>query len=85
MEKIEETNTGLFNNTAKINKTTNEKDLKDILLDNNTSSADVLISITVCPKQCIDYSMGTAYIKNKHCIKCGACIKVCPVNAIEQK
>ena len=65
MEKIEETNKGLF------------------FVNDKCRSCKKCI--TVCPKQCIDYSMGTAYIKNKHCIKCGACIKVCPVNAIEQK
>ena len=25
-----------------------------------------------------------AYIKNKHCLRCGACKEVCPTNAIEQ-
>ena len=40
--------------------------------------------ITVCPSKCIDYSMGKAYIKDKHCLRCGLCKENCKSNAIEK-
>lgn len=44
-KKMSESNTGLVNNTAKIESYNNLKELEDSSLDNNKGSADVIISI----------------------------------------
>lgn len=36
----------------------------------------------VCPKKCISFVNGKAYIDQDACIKCGQCKKVCPYDAI---
>jgi [FeFe] hydrogenase (group B1/B3) len=39
----------------------------------------------VCPKQCISFKDGKAYIDQPNCIQCGLCLKVCPYSAIIHK
>ena len=36
----------------------------------------------VCPKKCISFKDGKAFIDQSQCIHCGQCLKVCPYHAI---
>lgn len=38
-----------------------------------------------CPQKCIDIKMNKAIIKEKHCLQCGNCFEICPVQAIEKR
>lgn len=35
-----------------------------------------------CPQNCIDFTKIPPYIEQEHCLRCGNCVALCPVNAI---
>lgn len=37
---------------------------------------------TVCPQNCIDFSVIPAVIEQEHCLHCGNCSRVCPQGAV---
>lgn len=37
---------------------------------------------SVCPQDCIDFSVVPAIIVQKNCLHCGNCMNVCPANAV---
>ena len=38
-----------------------------------------------CPQNCIDISVCPVKIKQEHCLHCGKCMEVCPLQAIERR
>lgn len=40
---------------------------------------------TKCPQKCIDVTQKAAVIEQEHCLHCGNCFEICPVNAIERR
>lgn len=37
----------------------------------------------VCPQNCIDFTSVPAVIQQAHCLRCGNCMEVCPLKAVE--
>lgn len=40
---------------------------------------------TVCPQNCIDFSVTPAVIIQKNCLRCGNCMTSCPLHAVIRK
>ena len=38
-----------------------------------------------CPQNCIDISVCPVKIKQEHCLHCGKCMEVCPLQAVERR
>lgn len=38
-----------------------------------------------CPQNCIDISVCPVKIKQKHCLHCGKCLEICPLQAVERR
>lgn len=39
----------------------------------------------VCPQSCIDISVCPAKIEQEHCLHCGKCKEICPMQAVERR
>lgn len=43
------------------------------------------LCVKVCPQNCIDISSCSMKIQQEHCLHCGKCQEICPVQAIERR
>ena len=40
---------------------------------------------SVCPQNCIDFSIIPAVIKQENCLHCGNCLRMCPKKAVVRR